>query len=184
MLLEVQVDEGTLAADREIDPRTIDAAALQETYFLLPTRRQVHQEELFAVPPKGPGKLASPWLELPILHVATVGLQKVKDICEQGQSMYTLPSSGWRLRFEACGPDVLMHSEVNGRQGCVHYAELLAAFEHFASTAREVLSRKVPELLDHPHWGKWLTEKRSGIEGGKFLWKAIGKNSDNGMTVF
>ena len=56
MLLEFQVDEETLAADREIDPRTADAAALQETYFLMPTRLQVHQDELFAVPPKGDRK--------------------------------------------------------------------------------------------------------------------------------
>jgi hypothetical protein len=141
-----------------------DNAALQETYFLMPTRLQVHQEELFAVPPKGQQKYSSPWLELPILHVATVGLGKVKDICKQGQSMYTLPGSGWRLRFEACGQDVMIHSEVNGRQGCVRYAELLAAFEHFASTAREVLRHKVPELQEHPYWGKWLREKQAEVE--------------------
>lgn len=165
MLLEFQIDEGTLAADREIDPRTADAAALQETYFLMPTRLQVHQEELFAVPPKGHRKDVSPWLELPILHIATVGLQKVKDIGKQGQSIYTLPGSGWRLRFQASGQDVLMHSEVNGRQSCVRYTELLAAFEHFASTVREVLSHKVPELQENPYWGKWLREKQGGVEG-------------------
>jgi hypothetical protein len=169
MLLEFQADEETLAADREIDLRTADAAALQETYFLMPTRLQVHQDELFAVPPKGHRKDASPWLELPILHVATVGLQKVKDICKQGQSIYTLPGSGWRLRFQASGQDILIHSEVNGRQSYVHYAELLAAFEHFASTAREVLSRKVPELQENPYWGKWLREKQGGAEGGAFF---------------
>ena len=165
MLFEFQVDDGALAADREIDPRTADAAALQETYFLMPTRLQVHQDELLAVPPQGNRKDASPWLELPILHVATVGLQKVKDICTEGQSIYTLPGSGWRLRFQTSGQDVLIHSEVNGLQSCVHYAELLAAFEHFASTAREVLSHKVPELQDHPYWGKWLREKQGGAKG-------------------
>jgi hypothetical protein len=165
MLLEFQVDEEALAADRKIDPRTADAAALQETYFLMPTRLQVQQEELFAVPPKDQRKHASPWLELPILHVATVGLQKVKEIGKQGQSIYTLPGSGWRLRFEACGQDVLIHSEVNGRQSCVHYTELLAAFEHFASTTRAVLSHKVPELQDHPYWGKWLRETQGSTEG-------------------
>ena len=164
MLLEFQIDDGALAADREIDPRTADTAALQETYFLMPTRLQVHQDELLAVPPQGK-KDASPWLELPILHVATVGLQKVKELCKEGQSIYTLPGSGWRLGFQTSGQDILIHSEVNGRQSCVHYAELLAAFEHFASTAREVLSHKVPELQDHPYWGKWLREKSGGAEG-------------------
>ena len=164
MLLEFQVDEGALAADRKIDPHTADAAALQETYFLMPTRLQVHQEELFAVPFKDQQKYASPWLALPLLHVATVGLQKVKDTGKQGQAIYTLPGSGWRLRFEACGQDVSIHSEVNGRQSCVQYAELLAAFEHFASTAREILSREVPELQHHPYWGKWL-ENESEIGG-------------------
>jgi hypothetical protein len=165
MLLEFQVDEAALAADREVNPRTADAAALQETYFLMPTRLQVHQEELFAVPLKGNRKDASPWLELPILHVATVGLQKVKDICKQGQSIYTLPGSGWRLRFQASGQDVLIHSEVNGCQSCVHYPELLAAFEHFASAVKEVLHRKVPELQEHPYWGTWLKAKQGSAEG-------------------
>jgi hypothetical protein len=41
MLLKFQ-DEGALAADRKIDPHTADAAAWQETYFLMPTRLQVH----------------------------------------------------------------------------------------------------------------------------------------------
>ena len=165
MLLEFQVDEAALAADREVDPRTADAAALQETYLLMPTRLQVHQDELFAVPLKDHRKDASPWLELPILHVATVGLQKVKDICKQSQSTYTLLGSGWRLHFQASGQDVLIHSEVNGRQSCVHYTELLAAFEHFASTVKEVLRHKVPELQEHPYWGKWLREKQ-GSAGG------------------
>jgi hypothetical protein len=165
MLLEFQIDEAALAADREVDPRTADAAALQETYFLMPTRLQVHQDELFAAPLQGYRKDASPWLELPILHVATVGLQKVKDICKQGQSTYTLPGSGWRLRFQASGQDILIHSEVNGRQSCVHYTELLAAFEHFASIVKEVLSRKVPELQEHPYWGTWLRAKQGSAEG-------------------
>jgi hypothetical protein len=41
----------------------------------------------------------------------------------------------------------------------------LAAFEHFASTVKEVLSRKVPELQEHPYWGKWLREKQGSAEG-------------------
>jgi len=59
----------------------------------------------------------------------------------------------------------LIHSEVNGRQNCVHYMELLAAFEHCASTVKEVLRRKVPELQKHPYWGKWLREKQGSAEG-------------------
>jgi hypothetical protein len=135
MLLEFQVNEAALAADREVDPRTADAGALQETYFLMPTRLQVHQDELFAVPPKAL------------------------------RTTYTWPGSGWRLRFQTSGQEVLIHSEVNGHQSCAHYTELLAAFEHFASTVREVLSRKVPELQEHPYWGKWLREKQDSAAG-------------------
>jgi len=156
VLLEFQLDRNVLDDDRATDLGTADAGALQETYFLMPVRLKVSEAELLKMPPGGRGRLTSPWLTLPILHVATVGLHKVKEARESGTSTYTLPGSGWRLRFAVSGQDISVYSEVSEQGSCARYEELLQAFEHFASTVREVLSRETPELKEHPQWGRWL----------------------------
>ena len=100
---------------------------------------------------------ASPWLALPILHVATVGLAQVRALNQSGRTVYSLPGTGLRLYFARSGKELAIHSEVNGRTGRVGYEVFLQAFETFASTVRELLKREVPELQGHPQWGAWFT---------------------------
>ena len=179
VLLEFQVDRTVLAEDKESNPGAAEAAALQETYFVMPVRLAIENVELLQMPMGEqqvwvgkPGEqglarmqreaLASKWLPLPLLNVSTVGVEKVREARQNRVSTYSLPASGWRLRFERSGENICIHSEVNGGSGCARYEEVLHAFEDFASKVRNVLRREIPELNDHPYWGKWLNEAESG----------------------
>ena len=161
VVLEFQGSPGKLADDSTEDLRTTVAGNLQDTCFFIRVRLQVGNVELLEMPLKGQGDAPVPWPELPILNVATVGLQRLREAGERGTAIYTLPGSGWRICFAVSGEDVSVYSEVNGRCGRGRYAELLGAFEQFAGTVRALLSREAPALQDHPHWGKWLGEGKA-----------------------
>ena len=179
ILLDFIPDEMVMAEDKSSAPSQADAAELQHTYFIMPIRLKSGAEELLEIPPaKDQQQVWSgdssgnslhpilkerpfdPWFPLPLLDVATTGLEKIREVHQKGTSIYRLPGAGYRLSFQMSGKDVFVHSEVNGRTSRIQYVDLLHAFEEFASKVREYLSHEVPELKAHPFWKEWLEQTR------------------------
>ncbi len=179
ILLDFLTDEMIMAEEKGANPGQADAAELQHTYFIMPIRLKSGAEELLEIPlakdqqqvwsgdssgnslhPILKERPFDPWFPLPLLDVATTGLEKIRGVHQKGTSIYSLPGSGYRLSFQMSGKDVSVHSEVNGRTSRIQYVDLLHAFEEFASKVREYLSHEVPELKAHPFWKEWLEQTR------------------------
>lgn len=154
--LEFQVDAPTLAEDTREDLRHVDAAVLQHNYFDFPVRFTVDDVELFeGVVQDGPvlrprnQDASNPWWWLPILHLASVGLDRVKEAGQRGYAECTLPGGAANLVLTAIGDHVLIRSGVNQRTVQVDYNDLVTAFEGLAAQTRSVLLQAAPELADH-----------------------------------
>ena len=156
VLLEFRLSEEILREDRRFNPGMADTGALSETYFCMPVRMKIGCAELLEMPVRSQGKEPSYWLPLPLLDVATTGLEAVKEAKQKERAVYSLPGSGSRLYFEVNGNEVSVYSQVNGRSARANYDKLLQAFNKFVLKVREVLKHEVPELMNHPYWGKWL----------------------------
>lgn len=169
--IEFQIDENVITQDRQTDLREVDEGVLLHTYFVLPVRFSVNDQELFELPPQDQtvmvgtleGRLVLQetrvtwaWLALPILHLAIVGLERVQEAGQGKASVYLLPGSGMRLHFQGHGSSVVIRSEVNGQTAETAYTELEDAFEKFAVAVRSVLKQQAPELIDHPQLGAWM----------------------------
>lgn len=176
ILFEFQFDPGVVAEDRTTNIAVANSSALQETYFVMPVRLTIGHVELLEIPPKYdqrlqrnikgnyiPGQkgntlVTMPWLELPLINLASVGLDAVIAVGQQGSSFYTLPDFGWRLVFTLFEKDVEVHSQVNGNTARVKYDSLVCAFRKFTLEVKATLKREVPELQEHVVWGRWLQE--------------------------
>ncbi len=107
-MLQFLLDEATLAEDKETELRAADAAALYVTYFLMPVRFQVGGKDMFAIQRDVDGAMdqggdtSPPWRELPILHVATVGVDRVRNAGQRDLAHYDVPEGG-RLGFRVTG---------------------------------------------------------------------------------
>lgn len=171
--LEFRVTEKSLSEDRQADPGSQEAGVLQETYFVMPVRLRVGDEEMletettervFLGRPGRPDLLISgsqsrsPWMMLPLLSVAVLAPARLDEARRNGSSSYDLPGTGLRLLLLAKGDDICIESEVNGRRACASYAELRDEFDRFATEVRRVILRELPELGKHPYWGPWLAE--------------------------
>src|SRR5438552_17455593 len=92
--LEFRLDQRALAQDKQDNPSDAPLAALQETYLVMPTRLRVGGVDMFARRSIGRIFEASdrasttvvreahteePWLSLPLLHVASIGVAALND---------------------------------------------------------------------------------------------------------
>lgn len=157
--LEFQRDDNVVKENRESSPGSADAGVLSETYFVLPVSLIIGGVELLETPARSSGEQPPSWLPIPILDMATAGLDAVKEAKKKGNSMYSLSGFGSRLYFNMSGNEVVVYSQVNGREARTSYGQLLNAFERFALEVRCFLIKNVPELREHPYWGRWLSGK-------------------------
>jgi len=165
VVLEFHVDAAIIAADCGIgDLRKADRVAIYQTYFMMPVRLRIGAIEILELdlpdnlPPRHPvWRMPSPaWQELPLLHVATVGLDTIRETRQVGVSRYDVPEDG-TLYLTMNGADVaVMSSNRPTMIGRAPYCELLDAFEQFADQVRETLGQECPELKEHPYWGPWF----------------------------
>lgn len=165
VILECRFDSLVVAEDCSIvDPRKADEVALYHTYFMMPVRLRVGDVEMLelnlpdAPHPQHPiQRMPSPaWQELPVLHVATVGLDTLKEAKETGTAQYDVPEDGI-LHLTIQAEDVhVVSSNRPDMMGHAPYHEVLDAFERFAAHIRQQLVQSCPELMEHPSWGAWF----------------------------
>jgi hypothetical protein len=95
VILEFASSDSLLIWKQEncVDLGSLDAAVLQETCFELPVRLNVNGVELLEFPASATrlsgDKTITPWLTLPVLNVATIGLAK---LASGVRGITTLPS--------------------------------------------------------------------------------------------
>jgi hypothetical protein len=159
IVLDFQPDPDVLKEDLETDILVQEFEVFLVTYFVFPVSFAVDETELLQLPPfirvQGP-QLA----RLPILHVATIGLDCVRQLRRLPTSSYSLSEYGDYLRFEKPNETVSIYSELNRKSATAHLAELLAAFDQFENKVKIFLRSNVPDLKHHRYWGKWLSNQR------------------------
>lgn len=179
VVLEFYLDAASIRDARDLELRSVDAAAMQETLLIMPVRLRIGAVELLesiqqrerqewasdleahSLVPVDARPVPSPWWPLPLLNVATVGLRKVQELARSRVSVYHLPGGGW-LRFERLDGQVRVTSD-HGRTAVASADELTRAFTDFASQARDLVQRHLPQLAEHPHWGRWVVAEREQI---------------------
>jgi len=149
-VLKFKIDEEELAADKRCNPSEACMAMLKNTYFIMPVKLQINDIELFKI------SSDNPWLDYPIIHIATFGLSYVLDLKNTKNFTYEMPEGGY-LKFKKTNNHVLVSSLYHKTPVSVSYDELVAAFEKFSEDVRKFLIKNFPEMKQHPELGEWLT---------------------------
>jgi hypothetical protein len=106
---------------------------------------------------------ACPWRWLPVVDVATAPLSRIRAARDRGRATYGDHLYGSPvLTFEASGGGALRVTA--GDRAAEAPAEaLLAAWERFGDEVRAWLVAEVPELTEHRHIGRWLTDGAASV---------------------
>jgi hypothetical protein len=170
---EFVVNKDRILEERKYDLLIDGIAILENSYFVLPVRLNINGIEMFEysmngttglVEPRGKDlefqdkKIATIWLELPILHLSITGLESVKKACNGEKVIYNLPEGVTSLQFIPIEKSVEVISEISGRKSKIECSELLKAFEDFSSKTRAVLEELVPELKQNPEIAYWFVK--------------------------
>jgi hypothetical protein len=151
VVLDFMLDEVELRECRE-RLTSADPAALQETYFIMPVRLRIGDAELLQVRDAP----EYPYLPLPLLHLATVGAQRIRDAARGRETKVDLPGAGVSLRFSKAGSDLCARSELNDDAGCASLEHWTAALDHFVTRVQDVLSTGAPDLVNTAAWANWF----------------------------
>ena len=153
IVLDFQVDEDGLAEDLAASPETATAAALEETYFVMPVRFAVGSAELLAFP-----GAYDTWRPQPILGFATHLFAAVMSVTSGGRaSCHT--TDGGRLVFEPSDSITRISSTLlPDSKVSVPTIELIGAARALRDRVEELLLQRVPTMKEHPWWSKWFPE--------------------------
>lgn len=183
--IDFQITNSVIDEYRNADVTELDSNLLLYNGFEMPVRFAVEEVELLEWPfnwqpiwtQTDDGLVQvrkeiepTPWLELPLLNLATVGLSAVRKLEHIRSTSYVLDETDERLRFEKEKDFAIVHSTYNERTGRTTYAELRQEFESFACRVRYDLGQQVPVLKDHPWWGEWFRQTGPAGQGYSFNW--------------
>ena len=155
VILEFKCDNLAIekAGEHELDK--VDSALFSNKLFIMPVHLRVDDVELLEMSTQF-GRLVTQWPFLPVVDVATYGLEKLYDAWQNGHSEIWVSEIGLRLTLDREDDSIKMHSHNMGRVCSAPYIELRQAFEDFAKRVRETLTKEAPELQNHPYWGPWF----------------------------
>jgi hypothetical protein len=149
--LDFEVDERVLADDGHYDPAAADAAALEETYFVMPFRFSVESVELLGIPGRQPATLA-----LPLLGFAT-NVHRVASAMSPGQTARCYLAGGGELTFERVASLMRISSSLTGNTVTVEAGELVQATRSLLERVRDLLLKRFPVLQTHRAWDTWFS---------------------------
>jgi hypothetical protein len=169
--LEFKKDERKLREDIEVGfPEEIEAA-LFETYFELPVRFSINGVELFERISLNINRInisetvggdirkyirpiSTPWLELPILNVATTCFDMIRKAWEGEKAVYSIPGGAGYLVFKKTNSKIRVLSTINDRVADADCLELKNAFTIFSNRAQELAEDLFPQLKTDELWNK------------------------------
>ncbi len=150
IVLQHEVDESSLLLDLSCQPEQVDAATLEERFFVWPVRWRCDGVDLFDWS-FNPG---TPWWSLPALGFGTRCLDAFRSVREFGEHWMRLPGGGWLRWTNACGV-VTIECWISGRSFRLHAADLAVAVQHYrAGVAQDLISR-YPRMALHGSWRHW-----------------------------
>ncbi len=156
IIVDFLIDDTSLAEDLEMDIPNEEESLFEMSYFVMPVRFNVNENELF----KGQKKS---WATVPILSLASSGLIAVKDLLKTKKEKYTMLEGPGDFEFTLMDDrkvEIAFFNSTRKVLEIVNYEELLDAFQKFANKARAFLKERVPQLNEHPYWGPWLREEK------------------------
>ena len=147
--LAIEHDDEALRADGE-SPTEAPAAALEETYFVVPTRFAVNGKELLAYP----GGAHEAWRPLPLLGFGP----RLRDIAlsvKDGDAATISLAGGGSLELRREVETVVLKSSLAGDEVRASHDELMATAAAFATDVCNYLQSVLPSLATHPAWRNW-----------------------------
>ena len=155
VILEFEFDNLAIEKAKEHKLDSVDPALFSNKLFVMPVHLKVDDVELLEMSTQL-GRLVTQWPFLPVVDVATYGLEKVYDAWLNGHSEIWVSEIGLRLTLEREDDSIKLRSHNMGRVCSAPYIELRQAFEDFAKKVRETLTGEAPELEKHSYWGPWF----------------------------
>jgi len=140
---------------KEYNLENVDSVEFSKKLFVMPVHLRVDNVEMLEMSVQY-GRVVTEWPFLPIVDMASYGLEMVYDAWIHGQSEIWVSEIGLRLTLERDGDNINIQSHNMNRKCSVPYIELEHAFEDFAKTVKETLLKGAPELAKHSYWGGWF----------------------------
>lgn len=157
--LAIQVDDEALRADLEESPVDAPAAAVEQTYFVVPTRLSVDGTELLAFP-----DVHDRWRPLPLLGFAPQLRDLAIDLGD-GEAATLSLADGGSLEFQRDGGKVQISSSTTRDQAVVPAEELVEAAVALAEDACASVLSIVPAMVTHGSWSAWCADRRRTVSG-------------------
>jgi hypothetical protein len=155
IILEFKRDGLVIEKIKEINIESVDPTTLSRELLVMPVHLRIDDVELLEISTQF-GRAVTDWPFLPIVDVATYGLEKVYDAWQKGLSEIWVSETGLRLGLEREDDKITLRSYNMGHVCTVSYDELRRVFEDFARDVREMLVEEAPDLTKHPYWGGWF----------------------------
>lgn len=149
--LAIRADDEALRADLEESPVEAPAAAVEQTYFLVPMRLAVDGKELLAFP----GAYEA-WRPLPLLGFAP-HLRDVATGLREGEAATLSLTDGGCLEFRRRGAEMVIRSSLTGDEATVSAERLAEAAVGLAAEACAYVLSIVPAMAAHGSWESWCS---------------------------
>jgi hypothetical protein len=151
IILDFQVDEESVARDLRASPETANAAAIEQTYFVMPVRFAIGDTELLALP-----SVYESWRPQPIIGFPTHVLGTILG-SKPGETAYCHIADGGRLAFQRAELTIRVSSTLLiGRAEIVETTELTRTATTFRNRVRDLVLQRVPTMASHPWWVQWF----------------------------
>ena len=153
IILDFRVDDEALTKDLGATPELANAAAIEETYFVMPVRFAVGSTEFLAYP-----GVYDSWRPQPIIGFATHLFSAVMTSKFEKPALCYVVDGG-RLEFDGTEYAIGIASTLlPGKAESVPSAELMGAARAFRERVRVLLLQRVPQIRNHPWWTRWFPE--------------------------
>lgn len=151
--LDFQADEAAVRDDLKAAPESADAAALENTFFVVPTRLRIDDIELLEYPGVHPA-----WRPLPLLGFAP-RLCRVAAAVGDGETATISLMDGGALQLERRGDTLNLTSSLTPEQvATVSRGELVQESAKFAAEVCAFLASLAPAMSEHPAWPTWCPD--------------------------
>lgn len=151
--LAFQANDEEIRRDLEAEPEEADAAALEHTFFVVPTRFVIDGIELLAYPGVHAG-----WRPLPLLGFAP-RLRRVAAAVRDGETESISLMDGGVLQLERRGDTLRVTSSLTPKDAAtVSREELVRESAKFAGEVCGYLALTAPAMLEHPSWPTWCSD--------------------------
>lgn len=146
--IDFLIDEGVLTEDLAVDPTQADAAALEETYFIMPVRLHIRDRDLF-------GSESGERMPLPILGFATRFSQALHRCFSDAKGTMYLAGGG-HINLELRKSELTVSCSLTKRSSSDDATKIVHAANAFSNNVRLFLLDRIPHLERHRSWRYWF----------------------------